>query len=47
MRKPKPKRKPVFKAPAPKKAPQIHQPEKGKGSFRRRARTPRREQDAP
>jgi hypothetical protein len=34
------------KAPAPKKAPQVHRPAKGKGSFRRRARTPRREKDA-
>jgi len=42
-----PKRKPIFKAPAPKKAPQIHRPAKGKGSFRRRPRTARRDRDAP
>ncbi len=47
MRKPKAKTKRVFRAPAPKKAPQVHQPEKGKGSYRRRARTEKREQDPP
>ncbi len=42
MRKPRPK-KLIFKAPAPRKGPQVHRPAKGKGSFRRKARTPRRE----
>jgi hypothetical protein len=28
----------IFKAPAPRKGPQVHRPAKGKGSFRRKAR---------
>ena len=39
-----PRRKKLIpKAPAPRKAPQVHRPAKGKGSYRRKARTPRRE----
>jgi hypothetical protein len=38
-------KKTIFKAPAPKKAGQVHRPVKGKGSFRRRARTRRREKE--
>ena len=33
----------VFRAPAPRKANQPHKPKRGKGSFTRKARTPRRE----
>ncbi len=33
--------KPIFRAPAPKKANQPHRPKRGKGSFRRKARTPK------
>jgi len=35
--------KPIFRAPAPKKANQPHKPTRGKGSFRRKPRTPKRE----
>jgi len=41
----KPIPKPIFRAPAPKKANQPHRPKRGKGSFTRKARTPKR--DAP
>ena len=33
----------IFRAPAPRKANQPHTPKRGKGSFTRKARTPRRE----
>jgi hypothetical protein len=45
MRKPRRKKR-IPRAPAPRKAPQVHRPARGKGSFRRRARTPRRERAA-
>ena len=42
MRRSSPK-KAVFRAPAPRKANQPHKPKRGKGSFTRKARTPRSE----